>query len=128
VSNRVAAVCEPLPTVSLRDAMSCAPRDATQCVGLARCDAANVLLLQRPPRFDRIEVVRVWWQVDHAYAASSVGRSHTRVVMGTKVVHYDHSPRLSFGSSLVLSHLTNRSLFAVWLVLAVTRRDLLARA
>jgi hypothetical protein len=69
---------------------------------MARCDAPDVLLLQRPSRFDRIVVGRVRRQVDDANAARGAGGRNARIVMGAKVVHDDDVAAAELGQQLGL--------------------------
>lgn len=80
---------EPVPTVPLRDAMTRTPSYAAQGIGLARCEASDVLLLERPARFDRIEVGRVRRQVHKPDLSRGAGRCDSRIMVRVEIVH-DH--------------------------------------
>ena len=64
--------------------------NSTQGGRIAGREAANLLLLQRPAGLDRVEVVRVGRQIEHANASSSAERSNTRVVVSREVVEDEH--------------------------------------
>src|SRR4051812_44981104 len=85
-------MCEPVATVPLRNAMPSSASDASKLVWLPRSDTANVLLLQRPARLDRIQVGRVRRQIDDANAASGAGRTNPPVVVRREIVHHDDIP------------------------------------
>lgn len=88
--------------MSLRDAMPGATRHAAKLVGVTWCEFADVLLLQRPPRLDGIEVWRVRRQVDDTNAASGAGWGHAWVVMSPEVVHHDDVAAAELGQQLGL--------------------------
>lgn len=80
---------EPIETMAFSNAMSGAARDTAEVIWMAGRDAADMLLLKRPPRLNGIEVWRVRRQIDDADASRSAGRTHPWVVVGGQVVHHD---------------------------------------
>ena len=80
---------EPVLTMSRSDNMSGALRRSAKYRGRARCDRPDPLLDQRPPRFDRIEIVRVGRQ-----EAERCGRRFNQLanlprLMGGQIIHDD---------------------------------------
>ena len=75
-----------------RDAVARAACDPTQRVCRSRSDLADVLLLERPSRFDRVQVRGVWGQIQHADAVGPARRSDAGIVVGAQVVHDEHVP------------------------------------
>jgi hypothetical protein len=80
---------EPIATMAFSNAMSGPARETPEVIWMARRDAADVLLLKRPPRFNGIEVRRVRRQIDDADASRSAGGPHAWIVVGGQVVHHD---------------------------------------
>ena len=80
----IADVDKPLTAVVGRDAVARAPRDPTQCVRGSRGDLANVLLLERPSRFDWVQVLVVRGQIQHADAVGPARRSDVGIVVGAQ--------------------------------------------
>ena len=85
----IAAMSEPVATMPLGDTVARTTSDAAKRIGVAWRDATDVLLLERPARFDRIEIGRVRRQIDDANAARSTGGLYPRIVVGPQIVH-DH--------------------------------------
>src|SRR5687767_9158592 len=82
--------------------MSCAPCNATKSLLRSRCMAPDKLLLQRPRRLDRIEVRRVWRQVEHLDTAACADLHHARIFMGGEIVHYQDVTETKLGQQLGL--------------------------
>ena len=80
---------KPIATMPLRDTVARTTSDAPKGIGVPWRDATDVLLLERPARFNRIEVRRVRRQVDHANTARSTGGLYPRIMVGPQIVH-DH--------------------------------------
>src|SRR5262245_39022497 len=78
----------------LRDPVPSSPSNSAQSIAIAWSDSPNVLLLQRPRRFDRIEVGRVRRKVANLDAAKGTLRSYASVVMSSEVVQDDDVPAL----------------------------------
>src|SRR5215204_4529799 len=78
---------KPMTTMTGGDAIAGAASDAPEMVGGAGGVFADLLLLQRPRRFNRIEVWRVRRQVQQAHATGAAGRANAGVVMRGQVVH-----------------------------------------
>lgn len=83
----IASVNKPLTAVVGRHAVARAAGDPTQGVGRTRGDLAYVLLLERPARFDRVQVRGVRGQIQHADPVGSARRAHTQMMVGAQVVH-----------------------------------------
>lgn len=81
---------KPLTAVARSHAVARAACDSTQGVRGTGGDLADVLLLERPPRFDRVQIGGVRGQIQHADAVDPTRRGDTRMVVGPQVVHDEH--------------------------------------
>ena len=88
----ITGVDKPLTAVVGRDAVARAPCDSPQRVRRSRGDLADVLLLERPPRFNRVQVGGVRGQIQHADAVGPARRGDAGIVVGAQVVHDEHVP------------------------------------
>ena len=83
------------------DSVASATSDAPKEIGLAWRDAPNVLLLESPARFDRVEVGRVRRQVHDTHTVFGTCGRDPGVMMGAEVVHHDYvstsKPRQQLG-------------------------------
>src|SRR5215831_10583606 len=91
---------EPLTAVPSSNAEAGTSGDAAQGSRIARSETADLLFLQGPARLDRVEVVRVGWQVEDANAAGGAERSYACVVVGRQVVEYQHVATAQLGEQL----------------------------
>jgi hypothetical protein len=58
---------------------------------------ADVLLLDGPSGFDRIQVRRVRWEVDDPDALGTTRRANTWIMVSGEVIHDDRVTALEFG-------------------------------
>ena len=64
--------------------------------------SSDVLLLQGPSRFDRVEVRRVRRLIDDPDTLLLAGSRDSRIVMSAKVVHYEHVAAVQAGQQAPL--------------------------
>jgi hypothetical protein len=76
-----------MATMTDCDAIAGAASDAPEMVGRAGRVFANLLFLQRPRRFNRIQVGRVRRQVQQAHSMGAAGRADADIVVRRQVVH-----------------------------------------
>ncbi len=94
--SRIAGVDKPLTAVVRRDAVARAACDPTQRVRRTRGNLPDVLLLERPPRFDWVQVRGVRGQIQHADAVAPARRDDVGIVVGAQVVHDEYIPAPEF--------------------------------
>src|SRR5262245_22689803 len=80
-SNTISAMCKPRAAVARGDAESCAACDTPHVNGIAWCVTSDLLFLETPAEFDRIEVVRVRREIDDADTARRAEPDDALVVM-----------------------------------------------
>lgn len=93
---------KPVATMPLGDTVARTTSDAAKRIGVAWRDATDVLLLERPARFDWIEVGRVRRQIDDANAARSTGGRNPSIVVGPQIVHDHDIAAFELGQQLAL--------------------------
>lgn len=93
---------KPVATMPLGDTVARTTSDAAKSNGVAWRDATDVLFLERPARFNRIEVRRVRRQIDDANAARSTGGLYPRIVVGPQIVHDHDIAAFELGQQLAL--------------------------
>ena len=103
---------EPVAAVADGDAVAGAPGDASEGERVPRGVLAHELLLQGPPRLDRIVVGRIRRQVHETNAVAFTEWPHARIVMRLRLSITKTSPLCSFGSRPDDTHATKRSPFA----------------
>ena len=81
-------MAEPVPAVTLGNAISSASGYAPQSFGLSRSVSPDVLLLKRPSGFDGVEVWRVRREVEDANAVGSTEACDSAVVVRLQVIHH----------------------------------------
>lgn len=84
----ITCVRKPGTTVPTSDAVACPASHSTKFDGTAGCMLSHELLLERPTRFDRVEIGRVRGKVEGANPVCLAGRLDAGVVVGAKVVHH----------------------------------------
>src|ERR1700691_3733693 len=91
---------EPLVTMPLGDLVTGSVRDTNEITWGPRRMFSDVLLLQGPPGFDGVEVVRVGRQVDESHAKMAAPEADPRVLVGPEVVHDEDVASLKAGEEL----------------------------